>query len=127
MEVAPGGGSHLLSLDVKTSVPFPLPPSLLEAPATGPSAITLWVTVPASLTVLSRSGQLLLDPGSHFKKLDVAGVPTVPCRFPAQAHSQWWQKVVGWEVGGAGVLVRASPPFPFLEPKTSELTMEALA
>ena len=39
--VAPGGGNHLLSLDVKTdvkSVPFLLLPSLLQAPAMAPQA-----------------------------------------------------------------------------------------
>ena len=40
--VAPGGGNHLLSLDVKTdvktSVPFLLRPSLLQAPAMAPQA-----------------------------------------------------------------------------------------
>lgn len=39
--IAPGYRNHLLSLAVKTSVPFPLCPSFLQAPATASPAIAL--------------------------------------------------------------------------------------
>lgn len=107
--LVPGGGNHL-SLDVKTSVPFPLPPSLLQGPATGPPAITLWVSVSASLTVLSRSKELLsiLAPTSRNLMWQVS--LQSPVGF-------WPSHTVVAEGSGVGngwsrcVGVRASPPF----------------
>lgn len=79
---------------------------LLQAPATGSPAITLWVS--ALLTELFWMGEpLLLAAGSHFKKLGF---------HPSQCSEmrQGGRRGSGWSVR-----VSASPPFPFLEPKIS--------
>jgi hypothetical protein len=126
--VAPGGGNHLLSLDVKTDVSpsYSAPPFFRHLPwLPRPNSVDACLCI-ANCDVqegepLSFQASWMLAPGSHFKKLHVAVVPTVlsPCRFLTQSQSGSRRQRGGGREWSRSVGVRASPPFLFLVPKTS--------
>lgn len=107
----------------------PLPTPSLSSSGTchGSPGLTLWMSVSALLTdvqegePLSFRASWMLAPGSHFKKLHVAVVPTVlsPYRFLTQSQSGSRRQRGGGREWSWSVGVRASPPFLFLVPKTS--------